>query len=332
VGIARRWVFPIIWIVVFAVIAAALVKLAFFPDSVEAADPAFPSAEIVEPHYEVTTGTVRNDVTLQGTIAADEAVPIPATLAGEVREVMVSAGQAVSAGQEILKLRAEVANPDGTAGTKWAVVKAPAAGTLSSFTALVGQSFAVGDAVGQVAPPTFHLTGSIPPEQLYRLITRPADGQVTINGGPAPFTCTGLTIVSPLAGSTSTPGGGTDGGAAPSGGPTIRCNVPAEVTVFSGLSAELVVAGGVAENVLVVPITAVEGASGTGNVYAVLPDGGTEVREVTLGLNDGVNVEVTGGLAAGDEILEFVPGAPSTEGGMVDGCMPTPDGGMVCQG
>ena len=330
-GIARKWVFPIIWIIVFAAIAGSLVKLAFFPDQMEAADPAFPSAEIVDPQYEVTTGTVRNDVTLQGTIAADEAVPIAATLTGEVREVLVSAGQGVSAGQEILKLRAEVANPDGSMGTKWAVVKAPANGTLSSFTALVGQSFSVGDPVGQIAPPTFHVTGSIPPEQLYRLIERPADAQVTINGGPAPFTCTGLTIVSPLAGSTGGATGGTTGGEA-TGGPTIRCAVPAEVTVFAGLSAELVIAGGIAEDVLVVPITAVEGASGTGNVYFVLPDGSTETREVTLGLNDGVNVEVTGGLEAGDLILEFVPGAPALEEGLPQGCVSTGDGGMMCNG
>ena len=33
-GVARTWVFPIIRIVLVAVLAAALVKLAFFPDSV----------------------------------------------------------------------------------------------------------------------------------------------------------------------------------------------------------------------------------------------------------------------------------------------------------
>jgi len=32
---------------------------------------------------------------------------------------------------------------------------------------------------------------------------------------------------------------------------------------------------------------------------------------VTLGLTDGVNVQVTGGLKEGDTILQFVPGAPA---------------------
>ena len=103
----------------------------------------------------------------------------------------------------------------------------------------------------------------------------------------------------------------------------MRCAVPAEVTVFAGLSASLVLSGGVAENVLVVPITAVEGAAQSGNVYFVLPDGSTEVRPVTLGLNDGINVQVTEGLEEGDMILQFIPGANALpdcgEGGMVMG-------------
>jgi macrolide-specific efflux system membrane fusion protein len=340
VGIARKWVFPIIWIVIFAVISAALVKIAFFPDRSDASDPEFPSAEIVEPQYPVSVGTVRNDVTLSGTVASDDAVPIPATLTGEVREVLVGAGQWVDAGQELLTLRAEVMNPDGTSYVDYETVLAPIAGTLTSFTALKGQQFTVGGAVGQVAPPSFHVSGSIPPEQLYRLIDRPADAQVTINGGPAPFTCTGLSITSSLPGSGSGGGdsgtGGGTGAGTPTGGPQVRCAVPADVVVFAGLTAEIVIAGGIAENVLVIPITAVEGGGGTGNVYFVLPDGTTETREVTLGLNDGVNVEVTGGLEEGDLILQFVPGAIGAGGGGVpilgENCKPQGDGGMVCTG
>lgn len=332
-GIARRWVFPIVWIVVFAAIAAALVKIAFFPDSSQASDPDFPSVEIVEPQYAVARGTVSNDVTLTGSIVADAAVPIPATGSGEVREVLVSQGQQVSAGQQILLIRSQVVYGDGTAGTEWDYATAPVAGVLSSFTALVGQQFSVGDPVGQIAPPGFKVTGSIPPEQLYRLIERPVDAQVTITGGPAPFTCTGLTITTPLPGAGSGSGETPQGGEGTSSGPTVTCTVPPEVTVFAGLVANIVIAGGVAEDVLVVPTTAVEGAAGTGNVYFVLPDGSTEIRPVTLGLNDGINVEVTEGLAEGDLILQFVPGAPSVDEGMMgENCYPAGGGGMVCEG
>ena len=333
-NVARKWIFPIAWIVIVGVIAASLVKIAFFPDQSDAESPEEPGVEIVDPQYTVGLGTVQNDVVLSGTVSADAAIPIPSTLSGEVREVSVRQGQAVTRGQEILKLRAVVANDDGTTGTDWDVVVAPASGILSSFTALVGQSFSVGDAVGKIAPPSFHVSGSIPPEQLYRLLNQPTEAQVTITGGPAPFTCTGLTITTPLPGEESG-----DGAAS---GPTVTCRVPAEVTVFSGLQAELVIAGGIAENVLVVPTTAVEGSADSGNVYVVLADGSTEIRPVVLGLNDGIMVEIKEGLVEGDTILQFVPGAPSSPdggpiiGGPTDGgfigadCVIQPDGSEIC--
>lgn len=300
VNIARKWVFPIIRIIIFVAIAAALVKIAFFGDPA-VDDSAQPTGVIVEPQIAVTIGTIQNDVTLTGTVANDAAVPVKATLTGVVYDVYVSAGQQVDAGTEILRIRAEITNADGTQYVDYATVTAPIAGILSTFTALEGQSFAVGDDVGKVSPPTFNVSGTIAPEQQYRLLNRPTEGQVTIAGGPAPFTCTGLTITA----APPTSGDGAPGAA----NPTVRCAVPAGVTVFPGLSASLVVAGGVAEGVLVVPITAVEGSSQTGNVYVTLPDGTTETRPVTLGLNDGINVEIKEGLSEGDLILQFVPGA-----------------------
>ena len=137
--------------------AGALVKIAFFGDTQPARDAASPTGEIVEPQVPVTIGTIQNDVTLQGTVAADAAVEIKATLARQVRTVMVSQGQYVDAGAEILTVRADVMNPDGTSYVDYDTVVSPTAGVLSSFTALVDQTFAVGDDVGKVAPPTFHV-------------------------------------------------------------------------------------------------------------------------------------------------------------------------------
>ena len=81
-GIARKWVFPIIRILIFVAIAGALVKIAFFGDSQPVSDAALPAGQIVEPQVPVTIGTVKNDVTLRGTVAADDAVEIKAMLAG----------------------------------------------------------------------------------------------------------------------------------------------------------------------------------------------------------------------------------------------------------
>ena len=330
-NVVRTWVFPILRILIIAAVAVALVKIAFFPDVAEDPNPAVPGAEIIEPQVAVTVGTIQNDVSLSGTINADAAVPITATLTGEVTQTFVKVGTKVKKDQRILVLTADTVNANGTPVKQQRVVKAPRAGTVSSFTALKGQVFSVGDPLGQIAPPTFTASGSILPEQLYRLLEEPKEAQVTINGGPAPFTCKGVKISAPLAGA----GDGEGGEGA--GGPTVSCAVPGDVKVFAGLTADIVIAGGIAENVLVVPMTSVEGVAETGNVYIVLEDGTTELREVTLGMNDGVSVEVKTGLVEGEMILQFVPGAEGdgTDGGIDPGfggeCYVDENGMEICE-
>lgn len=302
-GIARRWVFPIIWMVIFAVIGAALVKIAFFPDGeARGSDGPVPSGEIIEPQVPVSLGTIRNDIVLDGMIAADAAVPARAAIAGEVRQVSVAAGQHVEEGAELAQIRGMY--DDGT--NRWSILRAPISGTLSSFELLVGQHVGLGETLAQLAPASFNVTATLAPEQLYRLLQLPTEAEVAINGGPAPFVCTGLTITTSTTGSGDAP----DGGGAASG-PTVRCAVPGDVQVFSGLTARITIAGGVAEDVLVLPVTAVAGAAGTGVVYVVGADGEPVETPVTLGLTDGIQIEITGGVAEGDLVLQFVPGAPA---------------------
>lgn len=327
-GIARRWVFPIIRIVVFVVIAAALVKLAFFADpSAEASGGgASPTGEMVEPQVSATLGTIQNDVQLTGTVNADAAIPVRATFGGVVQKLLVGVGQAVAAGTEIAIVKADLVNANGEPYSKTQKITAGADGTLSAFTLLAGQSIAIGDTVGQVAPAAFNVTASLAPEQLYRLLDKPTEAQVTVTGGPAPFTCGSLTIQTALAGAGSGGGGGADVGGDPNAGvggsatgATVWCRVPSDVTVFAGLVADVTIAGGIATDVLTIPMTAVQGAAQSGVVYVVGEDGATEERPVTLGINDGINVEVTGGLEEGELILEFVPGAAAGDPGMTDG-------------
>ncbi len=151
-----------------------------------------------------------------------------------------------------------------------------------------------------------------------------------VTGGPAPVRLHGPHDHDPARGRRLRRRGG-DGETGGTGGSTttVRCAVPADVTVFSGLTATVTIAGGIAENVLTVPLTAVEGAAQTGVVYFVLPDGTTEQRPVTLGLNDGVSVEVTEGLAEGELVLQFVPGAPAVDPNMPGGPGKPIDGGVV---
>ncbi|MGN6428695.1 MAG: efflux RND transporter periplasmic adaptor subunit [Leifsonia sp.] len=338
-GVMRRWVFPIVRILLVAAIAVALVKLAFFPSGEAEADPATPSAQLGDPVTAVATGTIVNDVTVSGSIVADSAVPARATSAGTVNKVQVSVGQKVAAGDILFDVKIETPRepvastaPDGSQTleereplVRYEEVTAPIAGVVSELPVLSGQTVAIGDTVGAVAPPTFSATAALPAEQQYRLVNRPTEAKVTVKGGPAPFTCTGLSITTPPAAVSDAagPSGGGAGGAGGGGGQgvagaasntTVRCAIPANVTVFPGLTADITMSAGKAENVLTVPTTAVKGSAQTGVVYVQDPKGG-EPKEVpvTLGLTDGTWVEIRAGLKEGDSILEFVPGAPEPD-------------------
>lgn len=298
-GVWRKWIFPSLRLIVFAAIAVALVKLAFFGGQADAPDVDVPTASMMSPQVPVALGTIKNDVVLTGTVTADEAVAVRATAPGSVRKVSVAVGAWVDAGAEMFVIREDVLREDGTTWARDVKVVAPASGTVSTVAVIVGQAAAIGDSIAKIAPPSFHVSATILPEQQYRLMNQPTEALVTVTGGPAGFTCTGVSITTALAGAEGAEASGT----------TLRCAVPADVTVFPGLSAKVTISGGAAENVLTVPITAVEGTSGTGIVHVVSADGATEPRPVTLGLNDGASVEITSGLIEGDLVLEFVPGA-----------------------
>jgi len=334
VRVAKTWIFPILRILIFLVIAVALVKLAFFaaPDAATGSV-AVPTGEAVEPQVTVAVGTVTNDVTVDATVQADAPSTVPATLAGTVVTVFVEKGQAVAAGDQIASLRSEtpqeaLVSADGTVTerapiVKTAVVTSPAAGTVTELPVIKDQAVSVGDAVAKVAPPTFHVTGALAADQLYRLVSRPTEGTASIQGGPAPFACTGLTVGG--GGDAAAPAEG-DVSAAGGSGQSVTCAVPGDVTVFAGLATKLTIPAGVATDVLTVPLTAVEGAAGKGIVTVVGADGTQEEREITLGINDGTSVEVTGGLVEGDSVLEFVPGAAAPQ----DGCVDPTTGEVYC--
>jgi multidrug efflux pump subunit AcrA (membrane-fusion protein) len=56
---------------------------------------------------------------------------------------------------------------------------------------------------------------------------------------------------------------------------------------------------------MALPVTAVVGSEGQGQVVVVDEDGATSIRPVELGISDIFWIEVTGGLEEGDQVLEF---------------------------
>ncbi|WP_022890893.1 efflux RND transporter periplasmic adaptor subunit [Agromyces italicus] len=347
-GVWRKWIFPTVRIVVIAVIAVALTKLAFFPDRAESeAEALAPTGSVAEPQVVVERGVIANDVLLTGTVDADASVPVKAAATGPVDEVFVKVGQRVDAGQKLFDIKVEdqvdpaeladsAAPPAGGQPQAPVVsqptfhyekVLAPAAGVLSSLEVIPGQPVSTGDVAGQVAPPSYSVTAMLSPEQQYRLTSAPKEALVTIAGGPAPFTCTALKITTPLAGSGR--GAADDAAAAPEAGSatTVRCAVPADVQVFAGLTAQVKISAGSAQDVLTVPTTAVAGGAETGVVWLIGDAGEPVERPVKLGLSDGSNVEVIEGVAEGDQVLKFVPGAGAAD---EEACVSTPDGAMMC--
>lgn len=279
----RRWVFPILMVLVFGAIAAALVKMAFFADDTETAIE--PSARIADTVVSVERGDVVNALSLPGTIARDAAFGIRSELDGTVTTVHVGEGQSVAAGQVLFTIKqvSPVKNID---------VVAPEAGDVSELGVVKGQPVSVGSDLVTLSPARFHVLSTVEPVQLYRLMGAPTEGSVSIQGGPAPFTCTGLRVQVAEDATTS-----------------VRCSVPADQVVFAGLQAQLSIDIGTVTGALVVPTTAVKGGAGSGVVW-VDAGGGAELEErtVALGVSDGTVVEVVDGLAEGEQVRQFVPG------------------------
>ncbi|WP_299957018.1 efflux RND transporter periplasmic adaptor subunit [uncultured Modestobacter sp.] len=311
-------------ILIWAVIAVALVVLAFRgsggtePTGATGA----PGVDLGSSSIPVGRGTVTNTVTVDGAIAADPAVPVKATAAGTVSRLRVEPGATVAVGDKLLDVRYEEerdpiegtdaeGNPTSTPRDPLVTVvtvTATAAGRLATLDVLKDQVVAVGDAVGTISPGTLSVTASLSQADQFRLLSPPGTAEVTVTGGPAPFTCTGLTLGAPQ-GEDDQATAGVDPmtGMPITATTTARCAVPAGVTVFSGMAATVAIQAGEIADALVVPVTAVQGSVQNGTVWVPGADGTPEERPVTLGLTDGQQVEITGGLTEGEHVLEFVP-------------------------
>ncbi len=279
----RRWIFPLLLVLVIGASAAALVKIAFFPDRSEAV--VTPDATISEPVVAVERGQVVNALTLNGNIARDDSYPVRTEVSGTVIAVHVAEGATVGAGQKLFTIRQDDPKKDID-------VVAPEAGDVSELALVKGQPTSVGTEIYTLTPARYHLLATVEPAQLYRLVNAPAEASVSITGGPAPFTCTGVRVQVTAEGTAS-----------------VRCAIPADQVVFAGLPASVELALGKVDDALVIPMTAVQGGAGSGTVWVDAGDGSEpEEREVTLGINDGTMVEVLSGLDEGDSIRQFVPG------------------------
>ncbi|MEV0891727.1 secretion protein HlyD [Promicromonospora sp. NPDC050262] len=328
-GAVRQYVFPTARIIIWAVIAAALVVLALKGAELDPPDALQPTGEITEAVIPVEKGSVTNAVTVPASVVTDPPVEIKATANGVIAEIQVDDAK-VDKGTRVLWIKSEepvepVVEVDDETGEEtvteqepkvtWTSALAPVSGTVD-VTTLKDQAVAVGEVIGTISPGTLSVSGTLTADQQYRLVGAKGSAQVTLKGGPAPFTCTGLTI-GEAPGGAAAAGGEEAAGAPEAATGAVHCSIPPKVTAFSGLGAEIEITNGNAKDVVVVPVSAVLGTSQTGRVWTVKEEGAEpEPRDVTLGLTDGLQVEVTKGLKAGEQILEFTPVDDGTEGGV----------------
>jgi biotin carboxyl carrier protein len=322
VGVVRTVVFPALRLLVWAVIAIALLYIAFVRPSGRDADAAASTSAVVDPPAAaVTRGDVTNTVSLQGSIQADPATTVKNTTTGVVGKVRADVGDTVDRGTPLFTVVVTVEPPVSTdplappaqPTKKTVTVTSTAAGTLTTLDVLADQAVTVGDPVATVSPGTLTISAPMTQAQQFRLLAPPSTAQVTVPGGPGAFECTGLRTGTPTTTPTTSDagnGGYVDPYADPSSamtGATVSCAVPQGVQVFAGLSATVDVTAGNATGVLLAPVTAVQGTVGTGKVWVVADDGQQVETEVGLGLTDGQNVEITRGLTEDQQILQFVP-------------------------
>nr|WP_236036778.1 hypothetical protein [Bifidobacterium simiiventris] len=87
---------------------------------------------------------------------------------------------------------------------------------------------------------------------------------------------------------------------------TMQCLFPKDVSARTGQSVTTVLRAPQTERSLIVPITAVAGRSGSGEVLKKTDDGFEKVK-VTLGASDGTSIIIMSGLREGDEVSAAAP-------------------------
>ncbi len=175
-----------------------------------------------------------------------------------------------------------------------------------------------------------------PADLAYRLLDPPVGVKALIDGGPAGFDCGWAGLGNANGGDVPTSAGGAtpvarsdgaelaslvplDGGdgsvdgvasignASPAGGVTMRCEIPDDVRVVSGLTGTMVLTMEEPTGAMALPVTAVVGSEGQGQVVIVNDDGATSVRPVELGISDIFWIEITGGLDEGSRCWSSPP-------------------------
>ena len=229
--IMKRYLLTGLKVLLALVVTAALVKLAFFPDSEQTTPTAAQTGfSVSTPLVTVTKADVKSAVDIDGQVVADAPTQVPATAVGTVARLYFDNGAAVTSGEPILTIKktetvtttdngsngsngangssdskgagsADSSDSDSKADTTpkttekvtYIDVYAPATGTIN-YSVIKDQETTVGTSIASISTGTYSATGTISAAQQYQLTQAPTSATITIKSGPAPFACNNLKI------------------------------------------------------------------------------------------------------------------------------------------
>lgn len=227
----KRYLLTGLKVLLALVVAAALVKLAFFPDSEQTTPTAAQTGfSVSTPLVTVTKADVKSAVDIDGQVVADAPTQVPATAVGTVARLYFDNGAAVTSGEPILTIKktetvtttdngsngsngangssdskgagsADSSDSDSKADTTpkttekvtYIDVYTPATGTIN-YSVIKDQETTVGTSIASISTGTYSATGTISAAQQYQLTQAPTSATITIKSGPAPFACNNLKI------------------------------------------------------------------------------------------------------------------------------------------
>ena len=173
----------------------------------------------------------------------------------------------------------------------------------------------------------YGIVADIDAANAYKIVDALATVRVQIQSGPGPFGCSVLGTIAALPAGTipeppapdpaegdpatqpqTNPNPAGQGSAAT--GMRLVCAAPADVKLINGAGATLEIVTASVTNVMVLPVEAVAGSQGKGQVDVMQPDGTRKTVEVELGLTDGKVIEIRSGLTGDEEVAVPGPNLP----------------------
>lgn len=277
-----------------------------------------------------TKQDLTNSVSLAGAVTMNPVFGVVAPVAGEMRYLDVK--QPKSTPTEPTRV-----------GNVWVdgephPVEVPAGATFAGRLVDDRAAVTAGMPVASAKLAGYGIVAEIESDKAYQIAAGLTKVRAQIKNGPGPFAC-GVrgTIAALPAGTVPAPPPAAEPGPEPSAGEKpppakeeepveqpsgseasglrLVCTAPGGTKLINGAAVTLEIVTQTAAGALVVPVEAVAGGQGKGQVEVVAADGSTRIVDVVLGLTDGKVVQIKSGLTGTEKLS--VPGpnlAPAPDG------------------